>query len=43
MYGESLICAELKNSCENTKIILPPTTAIAISNKVAIIGETPLL
>ena len=38
-----LICAELKNSCENTKTILPPTTAIATKRSVAITGATALL
>jgi len=41
--GEPLSWAELKNPCENTKIILPPTTAIATSKSVAITGATALL
>ncbi len=43
MLGEPLICAELKNPCENTKTILPPTTAIATKRSVAITGATALL
>ena len=43
MFGEPLICAELKNPCENTKTILPPTTAIATKRSVAITGATALL
>jgi hypothetical protein len=39
----SSIWAELKNPCENTKIILPPTTAIATSKSVAMTGATALL
>ncbi len=43
IFGEPLICAELKNPCENTKTILPPTTAIATKRSVAITGATALL
>ena len=43
IVGEPLTCAELKNPCENTKTILPPTTAIATKRSVAITGATALL
>ena len=43
IVGAPLICAELKNPCENTKTILPPTTAIATKRSVAITGATALL
>jgi len=32
----------LKNPCENTKIIEPPTTAIATNKRVAITSATAL-
>ncbi len=43
IFGEPLTWAELKKPCENTKTILPPTTAIATSKSVAMTGATPLL
>ena len=43
IFGEPLTCAALKNPCENTKMILPPTTAIATKRSVAMIGATALL
>jgi hypothetical protein len=42
MFGLPLICDELKKFCEYAKTIAPPTTAIATSNSVAMIGATPL-
>ena len=42
MFGEPLTCAALKNPYKNTKIILPPTTAIATKRSVAMIGATAL-